>query len=71
MDILYSNSSSLTSAAVDVAVPRLTSRSLSQAFGLATVRVYHRRAAELNRWVLRAILFVLSVSAYIDSDYSF
>ena len=27
-----------------------TSRSLSQAFGLARVRVYHRRAAELNRW---------------------
>jgi hypothetical protein len=23
---------------------------LSQVFGLATVRVYHRRAAELNRW---------------------
>ncbi len=27
----------------------VTGRSLSQAFGLATVRVYHRRAAELNR----------------------
>jgi hypothetical protein len=27
-----------------------TSRSQSQAFGLAAVRVYHRRAAELNRW---------------------
>lgn len=27
----------------------VTSRSLSQAFGLATVRVYHRRAPELNR----------------------
>ena len=26
-----------------------TGRSPSQAFGLATVRVYHRRAAELNR----------------------
>ena len=27
----------------------VTGRSLSQTFGLATVRVYHRRAAELNR----------------------
>jgi hypothetical protein len=26
-----------------------TGRSWSQAFGLAAVRVYHRRAAELNR----------------------
>ena len=29
-----------------------TSRSLSQAFGLATVLGYHRRAAELNRWAV-------------------
>ena len=29
-----------------------TGRPLSQAFGLATVRVYHRRAAELNRWAV-------------------
>jgi len=29
-----------------------TGRSLSQAFGLAAVRVYHRRAAELNRWAV-------------------
>jgi len=36
-------------AAADAAAPRLTGRSLSQAFGLASVRVYHRRAAELNR----------------------
>ena len=33
----------------------VTSRSLSQAFGLATVRVYHRRAAELNRWAATKI----------------
>ena len=28
----------------------VTGRSLSQAFGLATVLDYHRRAADLNRW---------------------
>jgi hypothetical protein len=39
-------------AAADAAAPRLTGRSLSQAFGLAIVRGYHRRAAELNRWAV-------------------
>jgi len=37
-------------AAADAAAPRGIGRSLSPAFGFATVRVYHRRAAELNRW---------------------
>jgi len=37
-------------AAADAATPRLTSRHLSQAFGLANILGYHRRAAELNRW---------------------
>ena len=39
-------------AAADAATPRLTGRPLSQAFGLATLLGYHRRAAELNRWAV-------------------
>jgi len=34
---------------MDAAAPRLIGPYPSQAFGLATVRVYHRRALELNR----------------------
>jgi hypothetical protein len=41
-------------AAADSDAPRLTGWSLSQAFGLATVLGYHRRAAEFNRWAARA-----------------
>jgi len=43
-------------AAADAATPRLTGRSFSQAFGLATVLDYHRRAAELNRWAVVSLL---------------
>ena len=34
-------------------MPRGTGRSHSQSFGLATVRVYHRRAAEPNHYAAR------------------
>jgi len=37
-----------TSPPADAATSRLTGRSLSQAFGLATVWVYHRRSVELD-----------------------
>ena len=45
-------------AAADAAAPRLTGRSRSQTFGLATVRVYHRRAAELNRWAAHKVALI-------------
>ena len=42
-------------AGADAATPQLTSQSLSQAFGFATVLGYHRRAAELNRWATASV----------------
>jgi hypothetical protein len=52
----YQSNAAQQIAAADAAASRLTGRSLSQAFGLANVLGYHRRAAELNRWQRRYTL---------------
>jgi predicted RNase H-like HicB family nuclease len=50
----------------------VTGRSHSRAFGFAAVRVYHRRAAELNRWAAKTasapMRFVLSSSGIISGQ---